>query len=103
MTEENKFPGDHDLLVEIKTKLERVISDVATISQNLIVKVEKLEYDKAEKEEMDKLHGDTLTRLSAIDKDISLLQKWRAYMLGMMGVISFVIAFLLANWDKLVR
>ena len=99
---EEKFT-DHDLLIEIKTKLERVIQDVATISQNLIGKVEKLECDKAEKNDMEKLHGETLDRLDTLDKEVSSLQKWRSYVLGMIAVIGFVIAFLLANWEKFVK
>jgi len=103
VNEEEEIKTDHDLLIVINTKLKRVIDDVAILSNNIIGKIDKLECDKADKSEIKMLHGATLKRLDGLDVEVSSLAKWRSYVLGMIAIISFVVAFFLANWEKIVR
>jgi hypothetical protein len=73
----NLMPNDHDLLIEINTKLERAIKDIAEIKDTTADRVNALEQeklDKAEaarlKEEADTVHQDHEIRLRAIEKKI---------------------------------
>lgn len=74
---------DHDLLIEIKTKLDRVISDVAEVKTNSINRIESLENNKADKVEFDK-----------IEKRVSWLEKIAYGALAIIGVVEFYYRFI---------
>lgn len=61
--------NDHDLLIKIDTKLERVISDVSDLKTNLSGDVEKLKTDHVCRQEFE------------------ALQNWRYYIAGAIVVI----------------
>jgi len=89
---------DHDILIEIKVKLERVIMDVASLNNTLVGKVEKLECDKAEKKEMDKLHQNTVDHLGKIDGQISSLNRWRNYIAGSLLIVVPIMNYLITKY-----
>lgn len=80
---ENITNQDHDLLVEIKVKLERVITDVADVKTNLVAKVESLEKNKADV----KTVSDLLSRTEH-------LENWKNYVLGIALITGGLSAFL---------
>lgn len=69
---------DHDLLIEIKTKLDRVISDVAEVKTNSINRIEALELNKLNIAEFEKLL-----------KRVEWLEKIAYGALAIIGVVEF--------------
>ncbi len=89
---------DHDILIEIKVKMERVILDVSKLNNSLIDKIEKLENFKAEKMEMNVLHQETIDRLKVIDEQIESLNKWRYYIAGGMVVVVPILNYIMYKY-----
>ena len=67
---------DHDLLIKIDTKLERVISDVSDLKTNLSGDVENLKTDHVGRDEFE------------------AMQNWRYYLAGAIGVLVVVFSML---------
>lgn len=68
--------SDHDLLIELRTEMRGVRSDVKDLRDNTTKRVDDLENDKANRDEMmnlkrdaDKIHDDHETRLRNLEKD----------------------------------
>lgn len=61
-------PKDHDLLIEIKTKVDRVIADVRDINTNIVSKVDSLEKDKVDRTEFEKVTGNNSNRISWLER-----------------------------------
>lgn len=66
---------DHDLLIQIDTKLERVIIDVKELRDNTVARVNHLEDSKIDKEEVlrlkneaDQVHKDFETRIRRLER-----------------------------------
>lgn len=74
---------DHDLLIEIKTKLDRVISDVAEVKTNSINRIEALELNKLNIAEFEKLL-----------KRVEWLEKIAYGALAIIGVVEFYYRFI---------
>ena len=60
--------GDHDLLLRIDTKVERVIVDVAKINDNFANRIDALEREKISKADFDKQVADHEDRLRITEK-----------------------------------
>lgn len=67
--------SDHDLLIQINTKVERVISDVKEIRDNTTSRVDALESEKLDKVEAakaivahEKIHDDFEKRLKWLER-----------------------------------
>lgn len=73
---------DHDLLIKIATQVERLILDVADIKTNTVGRVEKLEINKAERCDIEK-----------VTNRITSLENWRRYVIGIATVVSIVAGF----------
>lgn len=80
---------DHDLLIRIETKLERVIQDVNDIKTNTVGRVETLELRKAEKTDVKK-NADR----------INSLENWKNWLIGTTTVTSGVAIFLAIEFFK---
>ncbi len=93
-----KGEGDHDVLIEIKTQVARLIQDVANINNNLANKIEKLECDKADKKEIELLHGTTLKRLETSDSKIEALEEWRWKIAGGLVIVTAVVSYLVQKY-----
>ncbi len=85
---------DHDVLVEVNVKLERVISDIADLKDNTANRVDTLEKEKIDIDEYnrrikqtDGLHEDHEIRLRRIEK-------WGLMALGALAIIQFLLAYI---------
>lgn len=85
---------DHDLLISMKsefgTKLDRVIDDVAALSNNLVGKVEKLEIEKATKQEIEDIKREQAVMYERHEVQIDLLKGWRWYVIGITTALVMV-------------
>jgi ribosomal silencing factor RsfS len=86
---------DHDLLIEIKTKVDRVINDVSNLSSNLVSKVEALAIGKADKEEFKRCTDNCIEKTNNLHERIERLENWRWYLVGIGTVVIFVIDFII--------
>ena len=62
---------DHDLLIEIATQMKDLRADVKDIKTNTVGRIEKLEIEKANECDLDKLKERT-----------NSLENWRWYIIG---------------------
>lgn len=76
--------SDHDLLIKIATQVERLISDVADLKTNTVGRVEKLELEKANECDVEKLK-----------ERIQSLENWRWYIVWIATMISIVAGFII--------
>lgn len=86
--------SDHDLLLRIDTKVERVIHDVAQLNDNYSGRIEALEHSKLSDEDYKSGHIDHESRLRAVEK-------FQDNMIGRLGVLAAGISLLVAgivNW-----
>ena len=86
--------SDHDLLLRIDTKVERVIHDVAQLNDNYSGRIEALEHNKLSDEDYKSGHIDHESRLRAVEK-------FQDNMIGRLGVLAAGISLLVAgivNW-----
>ena len=86
---------DHDLLIEIKTKVDRVIADVANLSSNLVSKVEALEVSKADKKEFERCNEECMVQMTKLHERVEKLENWRWYIVGIGTVVIVVIDFII--------
>ncbi len=88
--------GDHDLLQRIDTKLERVITDVQKLNDNYSSRIDKLETNKVEIVDNDKVHADFENRLR-------VNEKFQDNFIGKMSIITAIVAVatsLIVAWIK---
>jgi hypothetical protein len=78
---------DHDLLIQINTKLERVILDVKELNDNTTLRVTHLEDEKVDKKEFQRSEDDKERRLRA-------LEKWRWGLVGAFAIITALISLI---------
>ena len=86
--------SDHDLLLRIDTKVERVIHDVAQLNDNYSSRLEALEHNKLSDGEYEKGHVDHESRLRTVEK-------FQENMIGKFGVLAAGISIVIAgiiNW-----
>ena len=86
--------SDHDLLLRIDTKVERVIHDVAQLNDNYSSRIEALEHNKLSDDEYEKGHVDHESRLRTVEK-------FQENMIGKFGVLAAGISIVIAgiiNW-----
>jgi hypothetical protein len=94
---------DHDLLIQINTKLERVITDVKELKDNVADRVSALEMEKFNKADANqaisdgnKIHDDHEKRLRYLETTrVPRLENWRWYILGITVTAIFVSELLL--------
>ncbi len=104
---------DHDLLIVVHTKMDRVQSDIREIKDNLAGRVSVLEFQKLDKadadkivkqvlDSSDKIHNDLGGRLTVVERDMENMDKkidvfiariatWGAAALLALGVVEFVL------------
>lgn len=81
---EEMISKDHDLLIEIKTKVEMLVNTVENMRNDLHSRVACLENNKAEKEE-----------LKSIWKKLNSLENYKYYMIGLGTAILSLIVYVL--------
>jgi hypothetical protein len=74
---------DHDLLIRIETKLERVIQDVNDIKTNTVSRVDKLETCKVE-----------IDDFKVVSDRVNSIDNWKNWLTGVTFVSSGVVVFL---------
>jgi phage-related minor tail protein len=86
----NENQNDHDLLIQIATKLDRAISDIKELKDNAAARIDALEQEKLNQKEFegvraaaDKLHNDHEKRLRRIEK-------WGFLAIGALGFLQIV-------------
>lgn len=82
-------PGDHDLLLKIDTKVERVIVDVQKLSDNFAHRIDLLETDKVSKSDYEKIQTDYENRMR-------ITEKFQDNLIGKMSIITIIISFIVA-------
>jgi len=80
-------PNDHDLLIEVKTKLDAVIESLRELKDGTAQRLINLENNKLDREEAGKLHRDYERRLRFLERYM-----WGA--IAILGAIQFVAQFL---------
>lgn len=86
--------SDHDLLLRIDTKMERVIHDVAQLNDNYSGRIDALEKSKLDDGAYEKGHIDHESRLRAVET-------FQNNLLGKLSILSAGISLLVAgivNW-----
>ena len=77
--------GDHDLLLRIDTKVERVITDVAKLNDNFANRIDALEREKISKTDYDKNELDHENRIRETEK-------FQENLLGKLSIMSAAIS-----------
>lgn len=87
---------NHSLLIEIKTKLERVITDVAKLNDTLVSDIAKLQIEKQDKyeaqriqSELEKVQGDHESRIRSNEQ-------WKWKTIGIIVAINAIIGIAIA-------
>lgn len=84
---------DHNLLLRIDTKVERVIQDVADLRNNFSNRVDALEREKEDQKNALERHA----KQEAVNRDIELrarrLEQWGSMGLGALFIIQIVLKF----------
>lgn len=75
---------DHDLLIEIATQMKDLRADVKDIKTNTVGRIEKLEIEKANDCDLDKLKERT-----------SSLENWRWYIIGISTAVWVIVGVLI--------
>lgn len=75
---------DHDILIEIKTKVEMLVTTVENMRNDLHSRVACLENNKVDKEEM-----------KSIWKKLNSLENYKYYMIGMGTAILSLIVYVI--------
>ena len=82
--------SDHDLLVSIHTKVERVIDDVKDLGMNVGGRLTLVEETKLGKKEYDVEHADHEKRIRNLERYV-----WLA--IGALAVLQFILKFVNLN------
>lgn len=82
--DEQMISKDHDLLIEIKTKVEMLVSTVENMRNDLHSRVACLENNKVDKEEM-----------KSIWKKLNSLENYKYYMIGLGTAILSLIVYVI--------
>ena len=94
---------DHDLLLtfkaEVSTKLDRVISDVKELKDNVAARVSALEEEKLNQKEFQSVRADAEKLHSDHEKRLRRLERWGFISIGALGLIEIVLN-LYANFHK---
>ena len=87
MTDTKSFK-DHDLLIEVNTKLERVIQDINDLKNNVASRVDDLEKDKLDKE--DNLIKELNDNQMDHEKRLRRLERWGLIGLGVILAVQAI-------------
>ncbi len=82
--DEEMINKDHDILIEIKTKVEMLVTTVENMRNDLHSRVACLENNKVDKEEM-----------KSIWKKLNSLENYKYYMIGMGTAILSLIVYVI--------
>ena len=82
--DEQMISKDHDLLIEINTKVEMLVKTVESMKSDLHNRVACLENNKVDKEEM-----------KSIWKKLNSLENYKYYMIGMGTAILSLIVYVI--------
>jgi len=92
--------NDHDLLIQIGTKLDRAILDIKELKDNTTSRVTALESEKLNwrdfverRKNADMLHGDH-------EKRLRRLERWGFLALGALGIIEIITNLYVAYFRK---
>jgi N12 class adenine-specific DNA methylase len=81
--------GDHDLLIQIATKMDRAISDIKDLKDNTTARVTSLEEEKVNERDFKEYRDANDTRMDALSKKLDKVYSWVLLGLGGLGVIEF--------------
>ncbi len=83
--------NDHDLLIQIATKLDRAIQDIKELKDNTTARVSALEDEKANKIDLSSHEKLGSAVHSDHEKRIRRLERWSLLALGALGILEFLI------------
>ena len=99
---QSQITVDHDLIIKMDGKLDRVIIDVRELKDNLHSKVTLLEVNKYDKEpgykheEEDKKFRDAVfTNFRTIEKRLVKIETWGTVGLVLLGIIQFFFPYII--------
>lgn len=72
---------DHDLLIQINTKLERALIDIKDLKDDIAARVHDVEED-----------------LQGLGRRVSALENWRWYIVGIASVLTVVANFVINKY-----
>lgn len=84
---------DHDLLIQINTKLERVITDVKELKDNVAARVAALEQEKINKEEVKNLNDAAQVVHKDLGDRVRILERWGLISMGFLYAIQAYFEF----------
>ena len=91
MEQASQSVQDHDLLIEINTKLGRVIADVKELKDTTAARVTHLEEEKVDKVEADRLEKENAAAHNDHEKRLRSLEKWKWMIAGGLGLIDIIL------------
>jgi hypothetical protein len=83
--------NDHDLLIQIATKLDRAISDINELKDNTTARVTALEQEKLNQTEFIDYKEQTDKILVAYGIKLDKVSSWVLMGIGALGVFEFII------------
>ncbi|HKF48320.1 MAG TPA: hypothetical protein VKB38_13240 [Terracidiphilus sp.] len=83
--------NDHDLLIQIATKLDRAILDIKELKDNTTTRVAALEQEKANQADLEEFKVIVDKRFDAQGKKLDKVYSWMLMGLGALGIIEFAI------------
>lgn len=93
-------PKDHDLLIQMDVKLDRVIKDVADLNDSTARRVSDLEQEKLDKAEAARLQKESEAVHANHNRRITFLERGYWIAAGALSVIDIVISILVAYLIK---
>ena len=95
MAKETAKTLDHDLLIAVNTKLERVIADIRELKDNVAQRVSVLEQDKLDKTEASRIYGEHEVLHEKLDSRVTQLEGYKSKAMGALVIIQLVLGFIM--------
>jgi hypothetical protein len=83
--------NDHDLLIQIATKLDRAILDIKELKDNTTARVSALEEEKLNQRDFDTYKQEADARDSDKEKRLRRLERWGFMVVGVIGAVEIAI------------
>jgi hypothetical protein len=84
---------DRDLLIELKTQMDMVRSDIRELRDGFAQRVATLEAQKLGREEAQRLHTDTITTTTDHETRLRFLERYGWMAIGILAAAEFAFKF----------
>jgi hypothetical protein len=94
MDEQKQRATDHDLLIELRTKMNSIIGDLKELKDGLHLRVGSLETEKADHKRVDELSREADKIHVDHEKRIRFIERWCWTAVGGLAVVQLVLGFI---------